>query len=324
VLDGTAPRTQVTISTRTENSVPHVSGRTAVSAGALVLGALLSTAATAQQPDPSVLVSTGWLAQHRSDRTIVVLVVDRGDSAYRAGHVPGARFMPYAALGQTVNGISLELPSPDSLRTLFESAGISSATHVVLTGRPLTVTRAFFTLAFLGFRDVSALDGGFTKWKREEREVERSAPAVERGHIVPVPHPEIVARARWVLDRIGKPGFSLVDTRTDSEYIGIGQRGGLRSTGHLAGARRFEWQDAFTDTNDFTPRSMKGLRALWRQRVAPGDTVIAYCYIGYRASGSWFISRLLGYPVKLYDGSYEEWARLAYPTVTAPTPLRGR
>jgi thiosulfate/3-mercaptopyruvate sulfurtransferase len=56
--------------------------------------------------------------------------------------------------------------------------------------------------------------------------------------------------------------------------------------------------------------------------VTPGDTVITYCYIGLRASGSYFISRLLGYPVKLYDGSYDEWSKLKYPTVTAVTPLR--
>ena len=168
----------------------------------------------------------------------MVLVVDRTDSAYRAGHVPGARFVRYASFGQTVNGISLELPSPDSLRNLFESVGVSNATHVVLTGRPLIVTRAFYTLDYLGLTHVSALDGGFTKWKREGRAVETSAPVFERGHITPAPHPEIVATAPWVLDRIGKPGYSFVDTRTDSEYLGIGARGGLRSTGHVDGARR--------------------------------------------------------------------------------------
>jgi thiosulfate/3-mercaptopyruvate sulfurtransferase len=253
---------------------------------------------------------------------VVVLVVDRNDSAYKAGHVPGARFVPYVTFGVNSNGLSLELPSPDSLKNLFESAGVSTATHVVLTGRPLIVTRAFYTLDYLGLKNVSALDGGFTKWKREGHAAESSAPAVERGHIVPSPRPDIVAKAPWVLGRVGKPGYSFVDTRTDSEYIGIGARGGLMSTGHIAGARRLEWQTAFTDTNDFTPRSIAELAALWNERVTPGDTVIAYCYIGYRASGSYFISRLLGYPAKLYDGSYEEWAHLKYPTVTPPTPLR--
>jgi thiosulfate/3-mercaptopyruvate sulfurtransferase len=236
--------------------------------------------------------------------------------------VPGARFVPYASFGQTVDGISLELPSVDSLQHLFEAVGVSSATHVVLTGRPLIVTRAFYTLEYLGLKNISALDGGFTQWKREHRAGETAAPAIAPGHIIPAPHPEIVARAPWVLERIGKAGYSFVDTRTDSEYLGTGSRGGLKSTGHVAGARRFEWQDAFADTNDFSPKSVAELASLWRERVTPGDTVIAYCYIGYRASGSYFISRLLGYPAKLYDGSYEEWSRLGYPTVTAVTPLR--
>jgi thiosulfate/3-mercaptopyruvate sulfurtransferase len=301
--------------------MPLVSRRTVAVAALAVVSSMGATLA-AQKADPALLVSTDWLAKSLTDRSVAVLVVDRNDSTYRAGHVPGARFVLYAALGQTVNGISLELPSPDSLRNVLESVGVSNTTHVVLTGRPLIVTRAFYTLDYLGLKNVSALDGGFTKWKREGRPVETAAPVIERGHITPAPHPEIVAKAQWLLDRIGKPGYTIVDTRTDSEYAGIITSGARRSTGHLEGARRFEWQSAFTDTNDFSPRSVEELGALWRERVAPGDTVVTYCTIGYRGSGSYFISRLLGYPAKLFDGSYEEWAKLNYPTVTTPTPLR--
>jgi thiosulfate/3-mercaptopyruvate sulfurtransferase len=294
----------------------------AVVGGAIVLSVLLGAASAAPKPDTSLIISTDWLAKNLNDRSVVVLVVDRTDSAYRAGHVPGARFVPYATFGETVNGILLELPSPDSLRSLFESVGVSNATHVVLTGRPLIVTRAFYTLSYLGLAHVSALDGGFTKWKHEARAVETVAPAVARGKITPAPHPEIVAKAQWVLDRVGKPGYSFIDTRTDSEYLGLTTRGGLRSVGHLDGARRLEWQTAFTDSTEFSPKSIEELNTMWRERVVPGDTVVAYCYIGYRASGTYFISRLLGYPAKLYDGSYDEWAKLNYPTVTTVTPLR--
>ena len=270
-----------------------------------------------------MLVSTEWLAKNLSDPSVIVIVVDRNDSAYKAGHVPGARYLPYVTLGQTVDGIQLELPSPDSIRNLFESAGVSSSSHVILTGRPLTVTRAFYTLDYIGMQHVSALDGGFTKWKRENRAVETTAPLFARGTITP---------SRCDPGSSPKPpGCSIALARKDSRsstraptanISGSSSRGGLRSLGHLDGARRLEWQDAFTDSNDFSPKSLAELGRMWNERVAPGDTVIAYCYIGYRASGSYFISRLLGYPAKLYDGSYDEWARLKYPTVTAVTPLR--
>jgi thiosulfate/3-mercaptopyruvate sulfurtransferase len=115
--------------------------------------------------------------------------------------------------------------------------------------------------------------------------VETAAPDFARGHIAPSSHPEIVAKAPWVLDKIGKPGYSFNDTRTEGEYLGTTTRGSRQSTGHIAGARRLEWQDAFTDSTDFTPKSIAELGEMWRERVTPGDTVITYCYIGYRASG---------------------------------------
>lgn len=278
--------------------------------------------AAAPKADTSLVVSTDWLAAHADDPSVVVLHIDRSDSTYRAGHIPGARHVAYAALSVDLNGIRVELPLPDSLRALFEGVGVSNPSHVVLTGPPLMVARAFFTLDYLGHQHVSGLDGGFTKWKAEGRSVQQNAPEVTRGHITPHPRPVVVAQAEWLLGRLDKPGTSLVDTRTEGEYLGTGERPGLPSNGHLDGARRLEWQEMFRDPNEFSPKGLDDLAALWRERVTPGDTVVTYCTVGYRGSGSYFVSRLLGYPVKLYDGSYEEWSKKNLPLVKAVTPLR--
>src|ERR1019366_1060038 len=71
---------------------------------ALAAGAVMGASSAAQGADSTRLVRTDWLAKNLADRSVVVLVVDRNDSAYRAGHVPGARFVPYASISQTVNG----------------------------------------------------------------------------------------------------------------------------------------------------------------------------------------------------------------------------
>lgn len=39
------------------------------------------------------------------------------------------------------------------------------------------------------------------------------------------------------------------------------------------------------------------------------------CYIGYRASLTYFAARLLGYPVHMYDGSYQDWSKRGLPLV---------
>ena len=59
---------------------------------------------------------------------------------------------------------------------------------------------------------------------------------------------------------------------------------------------------------------------LFRDRSAPGDTLVTYCLVGYRASMMYFGARLAGLPVKIYDGSYQDWARRKLPVKSGETP----
>ncbi|HVT41116.1 MAG TPA: rhodanese-like domain-containing protein, partial [Gemmatimonadaceae bacterium] len=204
------------------------------------------------KPDTTLIVSAAWLAAHNKDPNVVVLHVDHADSAFRAGHIAGARFVNYMHYTMDVGGIGTELPPVDSLRALFEAVGVSDGSHVIVTGPPLMATRAFFTLDYLGLRHVSILDGGLGPWRAAGGAVTPGEPpSVKRGHITPHPRPEIVAGSDWMLAHLGKPGVSLIDTRTIEEYDGVGERRGLPSKGHLEGARRLEWQEAMRDPAEF-------------------------------------------------------------------------
>jgi thiosulfate/3-mercaptopyruvate sulfurtransferase len=269
--------------------------------------------------DSSLVVTSSWLAAHQDDPGVVLLQVASSDSGYRTGHIPGARLVRFQAIAASVGGLSVELPPVDSLRRIFESVGVSNGSHVVLTGSPLEVSRAFFTLEYLGLTHVSVLDGGTTRWRSEHRPMSGAVPAIIAGHLLPKPRPELVAQVPWLLERLGKPGVTLVDMRREDEYLGLPSAG---TRGHLAGAVWLEWQAQFRETGEFSLRNRDELEAAWRRRAAPGDTVVVYCRTGHRASSGYLVARLLGYPVRLYDGSYEDWSARGLPLVTTPTPLR--
>ena len=55
-------------------------------------------------------------------------------------------------------------------------------------------------------------------------------------------------------------------------------------------------------------------------RVTPGDTVVTYCWVGYRASAPYFAVRLLRFDAKFYDGSYQDWRMRALPTKSGSVP----
>lgn len=56
------------------------------------------------------------------------------------------------------------------------------------------------------------------------------------------------------------------------------------------------------------------LERLFGARAAAGDTVVIYCWVGYRASATWFVAKYLGYDARMYDGSYQDWSQRALPT----------
>jgi thiosulfate/3-mercaptopyruvate sulfurtransferase len=57
-------------------------------------------------------------------------------------------------------------------------------------------------------------------------------------------------------------------------------------------------------------KSRGDLEALFRKAgIAPSDTVVVYCHIGQQGTAVVLAARLLGQPVTLYDGSFDDWSR---------------
>lgn len=279
-------------------------------------------------PD-SFLVSTVWLAAHLHDPNLVILQVDmgmNGDAPFATGHIPGARELRYGAITTDKDNLASEMPSVDSLRSAFEAVGVSDSSRVLVyySSEAPSAARAVFALDYLGHTRVSFLDGGLPKWRTEGRPVSKEVPAVVRGTLHPQARPDVIASALWIESHLKHGRIALIDTRTDGEYLGTGMRHGMPSEGHLPGARQLQWEQLFAgDSGSAEGAPLKNraaLEKLFADRMHPGDTVVTYCWVGYRASATYIAARSLGLPVKLYDGSYEDWARRKLPLRTGSTP----
>lgn len=268
---------------------------------------------------PGAVVDAAWLAPRLADPALVVLHVDhQGD--YAGGHLPGARVVDYGRLVTRRGTLSSELPDLDAARTAFEALGVSDGSTVVVYAHEAPMAmRTLFTLAVLGVERIAYLDGGLEAWRTAGHPVSRETPPVTPGRLTARPPAPLIATADWILPRLGTRGLALIDTRTDGEYLGTGNRSGMPSAGHLAGARQLEWQHLFRDGRA-TLKPRAELEALFRERAAPGDTVVTYCWVGYRASATWFVARWLGYDARMYDGSYQDWSQRQLPTRGGAAP----
>ena len=285
--------------------------------------ALAASLARAQTPSNQLLVSTDWLAEHLKDRSVVVLHVAHDSMDFASGHIPGARELQYSAFTTMRDSIGTELPSPADLQRTFEQLGVSDNTHVVIyasgLGMAPMASRAFLSLDYLGHKRVSLLDGGLARWRAENRPVSTDPPSILPGHITPKPRRD-AGDAKWMQAHTGRKGFAFIDTRTTPEYLGTGERGGLKSDGHIAGARQLEWQQLFANADSSVFLAPDAIKQLFADRSTPGDTLVTYCLVGYRASMTYFGARLAGLPVRIYDGSYQDWARRKLPVKKGEAP----
>ncbi|MFZ0818579.1 MAG: sulfurtransferase [Candidatus Acidiferrales bacterium] len=296
---------------------------------AVVMAAFAPTKATAQScgghgDKNTMLVSTAWLAEHLKDPNLVMLAVGQR-SEYDAGHIPGSLFLDYedTHLMKGPTGLSVELPPMADLSAVFGKLGVSNNSRIVLYQTKdwfSPMTRSYLTLDAMGLGPhTSVLDGGFPVWKKEGRPVTTDVRTVTPGTITTCAQNDVIAHLDEVKASVHHAGVEIVDARDPEFYSGQKQPSNQR-LGHIPGALSIPFRTLTDDSGKV--KSPTELTEIFKAAgVKPGDRVIAYCHIGQQATAVYFTARYLGYDVRLYDGSWEEWS--AHKELPAETSSSG-
>jgi len=294
-----------------------------------IVVAIAANPLNAQGPVPKDLVVTpAWLAAHLNQPNLVILHVGPAE-AFDQKHIAGAHFVSLDAISVSEHsgkGLMLEMPRADKLREGLESLGISDNSTIVVYNASewfTPSTRLMFTLDYAGLGDrAHYLDGGLEAWLREGHPVTTEKTAPGAGHLSALRTRPIVVDAEYVHSHLADPHVAVVDARASVYYDGIDagrdHDGSALRRGHIAGARSIPFTEMTDDQTML--KSVDQLRAIFAKAgVQPGDTIVGYCHVGQQATGMLFGARLLGHPVRLYDGSYEDWSRhTEYPVEASP------
>lgn len=262
------------------------------------------------QPNP-ILVSPAWLQEHKQDKNLVILQSNFLRLDFEREHVPGARFLWPDWLGSHSPEGNFNAPDLASAKKTLQLLGINQNSHIVLvyTRTDLTVTaRMFLTLEHLGlYGKVSLLDGGLEEWKKAGLSVESGAsPAAAKGNVEPK-YLELLVDKNYVQDALAGKHKLVVDARLKRFYDG--DVTGNPRDGHITGALNLPYPDLIDSTTRFKP-----VQQLSNYFNAVNSNkqkeMIGYCFIGQTASVVYLAGRILGYFMKIYDGSLQEWSRL--------------
>ncbi len=268
--------------------------------------------------DPKTLVSTAWLAAHRSDPDLRVIdaswyLPDMGRDAkaeYKAAHIPGARFFDIDEITDSRSNLPHMAPPPEKFVSRMRAMGIGDGHQVVVyDGAGLfSAARVWWTFRLMGKTDVAVLDGGFPKWQAEGREVEDMPPVLRERHITVSRQHGLVKDVTQVAHAAKLGEAEIIDARSAARFKGEAPepRPGLRS-GHIPGAKNVPYASLLNP--DGTMKPVADLRAVFEAAgVNLSKPAITSCGSGVTAAILSLALERMGHKNHaLYDGSWAEW-----------------
>ncbi|MDH3393307.1 MAG: rhodanese-like domain-containing protein [Desulfobulbaceae bacterium] len=296
----------------------------------ILLAALTGFAvSTPTAANAAPLVTTDWMAKNLNAKGLVLIDV-RTAVNYSVGHLPGALSLPYGQWEPKNEDRECNLmPSPAQMTELLKKMGVNNSSHVVIYDHGNTTsdttkgTSAVWIMEAMGHKNVSYLNGGFTKWTFEGRVIV-SAKTGEKpanpapGDFVAKLDSSKVATLKDVTSSMKNKNAILLDVRNTDQHFGFKKRGDVERFGHIPGS--LSWPADFMthaginrapayvlDKGDLKTMA-KGVGLPWSW--SKSENIIVYCNSSQFAGLGYFVLHdVLGYKnVKVYDASMLEYA----------------
>lgn len=271
------------------------------------------------------LVETEWLAARLDDASVRILectAVNRpiepfgyraesGRASWAKAHIPGSGFVDLVdELCDHESRFRFMLPSAARFAAAMSALGVGDGMRVVLYDRRMNMwaARVWWMLRAFGFDDAAVLNGGWRKWRRENRPVSDEDVVIEPRSFVARSHPEGFTDKNGVLAGMRDTGCCLLNALTQEQHQGTG---GVHygRPGRIPGSVNVPAQSLVDpETHAYLP--VESLRQKFADAGAlEARSVITYCGGGIAASSAAFVLALLGKDdVAVYDASMSEWA----------------
>ena len=245
---------------------------------------------------------------------------------FDSAHIQGAIYFDLERHSDPASGLPHSLPAREILAGQMAEIGLDEDDWIICYDNSpfLSAARAWWMLRYLGHARTSILDGGLRSWTLQNGPTESGPSIPRRGTFTLRPSLCGTASIDEIAHWINHPNErQILDARPHARFTGESPepRPGMRS-GHMPNALNVPVTELL-DPDALTLRPLPEIEAVFRRAgVQLEQPVTTTCGSGVTACGLAFGLHLLGQnDVKLYDGSWAEWAPEArdpdhYPVVT--------
>ena len=248
-----------------------------------------------------MLISTTELEKIIDDSNLI-LIDTRSFQEYSKGHITNAvnlDLFSFHWIDTSQDGIS---SFNEQFTKIFSRIGISEGKNVVFYDNVsgMLAARGVWLLEYFSHNNVSMLDGGFIKWKNEERRWDTIPVANMYANFSAKPNPKVLAGFEYVLDNLDK--ITILDVRSKEEFDGKLVR--AARGGHIPTSTNIDYTENIS--KDGTLKNNEELSELYQ--LPKDKEIITYCQGAYRAANTYLVLKKIGFTnIKVYLGSWGEW-----------------
>lgn len=270
------------------------------------------------QDDPKTLVSTDWLGDHLKDPDLRILdaswylpQMGRDPKAeYDEAHIPGARFFDIDDVADARSDLPHMVPPVEKFMSRMRALGVGDGHQIVVYDGAgvMSAPRVWWLFRLMGQENVAVLDGGFPKWRAEDRPVEDMPPMIRDRHMTVRVQNRLVRDVTQVSAASKLGDQTILDARSPGRFRGEDSepREGLRQ-GRIPGSFNVPFNTLLNA--DGTMKDTAGLKAAFAESGADlSKPVITSCGSGITACVlALALERIGKHDYSVYDGSWAEW-----------------
>ena len=269
------------------------------------------------------LASTEWLQQNIDK----IKIIDcswhmpnskrNGNEEYQKEHIPNAIFFDLDKNSDQNTALPHMLTDESSWGKIVSSFGISNNDEILIYDNSDVISscRCWYNFIYYGHDEklVHVLDGGFKKWKLENKETTNILPVIEKSIYKVFEKQELVKNKKQIDKNIINKEFLVVDARSRSRFNGEEPepRKGLRS-GSIPNSLCLPFKECINE--DHTFKKKKELLTKFKSILGDEliENVVFSCGSGVTASVLALAYSLINnkYVPTIYDGSWSEYGKL--------------
>ena len=256
-----------------------------------------------------MFISTQDLEKIYKDDSVLILDA-RSYKDYSNSHIPGAVSLDLFSFHWADTSQKGLVSFGEHMRKILSYAGIDENKKIIFYDNTsgMLASRGVWMCLYFSHPDVHLLDGGLSKWTRENLPLVSESTIYKPSNLTTPLDPLVIIGFEELNANIGK--VIIIDARSPDEFDGTTPR--AARGGHIPTAVNIDWNNNLDDSGKL--KSDKELESLYQ--IDKDTPIVTYCQGAYRAANSYLSLKKLGFKnVKVYLGSWGEWGNnLELPT----------